>query len=169
MKIIEAMKKVKENRRKIEDLKSKIKKNAARLSYETSQYDAPEKKVKEWLQSCNDLSVDCVNLLERINKTNISTNVEITIGGKNVTRSIAGWIYRRREFATIDLDVWKSLTDNGLKDGFAKTASGEEMEVKLIRHFNPDQRDKKIEEFSEEPYLIDSRLEVVNAITDILD
>ena len=169
MKIIEAMKKIKENRRKIEDLKGKIKKNSARLSYETSQYDDPVKKVKEWLQSCNDLSLDCVDLLERINKTNISTYVDITIGGKTVTRSIAGWIYRRREFANVDFEVWKSLTDNGLKDGFAKTASGEDMEVKVIRHFNPEQRDKKTEEFSEEPYLIDSRLEVVNAITDIIE
>lgn len=169
MKIVEAMKKVKDNRRKIADLRQKIIKNAARLSYETSQYPEPEKKVKEWLQSCNDLSVESVNLLERINKTNIETIVDIEIGGKTVSRSIAGWIYRRREFAEIDAQVWSSLTDNGLKDGFAKTASGEDMEVKVVRHFNPELRDKKVSEFSEEPYLINSRLEVVNAITDLVE
>jgi hypothetical protein len=169
MKIVEAMKKVKDNRRKIDDLRQKIAKNAARLSYETSQYDNPEAKVKEWLQSCNDLSVQSVDLLERINKTNINTIVEIEIGGKSVSRSIAGWIYRRREFAAIDAATWKALTDNGLKDGFAKTASGDQMEVKVVRHFNPEQRDRKISEFSEEPYLIDSRLEVINAITDLAE
>lgn len=169
MKIVEAMKKVKDNRRKISDLKEKIKKNAARLSYETPQYNDPQKKVKEWVQSCSDLSLESVDLLERINRTNIETKISIEVGGKTVERSIAGWIYRRREFAAIDASVWGQLTDNGLKDGFTNSSSGEPMEVKVIRHFSPELRDKKIAEFKEEPYLIDSRLEVVNATTDLLD
>lgn len=169
MKIVEALKKVKDNRRKIEDLKKKIRSNAARLSYESSPYPNPSQKVESWVQSCRDLSLESVDLLERISRTNNAVEVTIEVGGNTITRTISGWVYRRREFAKLDLSVQQCLTTGVLKEGTIDTANGEKMDVTIIRHFDTEVRDNLLESLSEEPFLIDSRLEIVNATTDLVN
>jgi hypothetical protein len=172
MKIIEAMKKIKANRKKIADQQALIQKNCAFLSNETNAYgdlSAVKGKVDEWIQSCHDLSLECEKLLVDIARTNLATNVTIHIGGKDITKPIAAWIYRRREFAAIDTRTYQVLTDRGLKEGQIKNSSGDTFDVKINRAFDSSLRDKKLAEFSEEPYLIDSRLEVINAVTDLIE
>lgn len=169
MKLIEAMKKVKGNREKIADLQSKIAQNSAHLSHETSAYDNPKEKIKEWAQTCDDLSKESVSLLTRISKTNIATQVTIDISGKKVTKSIAEWIWRRREFADIDLKTWRAMNDRGLKEGQMQSSTGNPIDVKIVRNYDIGLRDKKMDEYSSEPREIDSTLEITNAITDLLD
>ena len=168
MKLIEAMKKVKGNREKIADLQTKIANNSAHLSHETSAYDNPKAKVNEWAQACDDLSKECVDLLTRISKTNLETQVTVEIEGKKVTKSIAEWIWRRREFADIDLKTWRSMGDRGLKEGQMQSSTGQPVDVKIVRNYDIDLRDKKMNEYSSEPREIDSALEIANAITDLL-
>lgn len=167
MKLIEAMKKVKGNREKIADLQNKIAQNSAHLSHETSAYADPKAKVREWAQSCDDLSKESVDLLTCISKTNIQTHVSIEIGGRVVTKSIAEWIWRRREFAHIDLKTWKAMGDRGLKEGQMQSSTGQPIEVKIVRNYDIELRDKKMDEYSSEPREIDSALEIANAITDL--
>lgn len=169
MKLIEAMKKVKGNREKIADLQAKIANNSAHLSHETSAYDDPKKKVNEWAQVCDDLSKESVNLLTRISKTNLETQVTIEIGGKTVTKSIAEWIWRRREFADVDLKTWRSMGDRGLKEGQMQSSTGQPIDVKIVRNYDIELRDKKMDEYSSESREIDSALEIANAITDLVD
>jgi hypothetical protein len=170
MKIIEAMKRVKANKEKIVDLHGKIGQFCASLNYETPTYgaDTPAK-ITEWLQSCNDLSQENVRLLCAIQRTNIATQVSITLGEKVVTKSIAEWVWRRREYAAVDAAAWAKLTDRNLKEGIFPNSAGQPTEVKIVRHFDPVQRDKKLEEFRSEPHEIDAALEVVNAITDLVE
>lgn len=169
MKLIEAMKKVKGNRQKIADLQDKIANNSAHLSHETSPYENPKQKVKEWAQACDDLSKECVDLLTRISKTNLETQVTIELGGKNVTKSIAEWIWRRREFALLDLKTWRMMGDRGLKEGHMQSSTGQPIEVKIVRNYDIELRDKRMDEYSSEPREIDSALEIANAITDLVD
>jgi hypothetical protein len=42
------------------------------------------------------------------------------------------------------------------------------MDIKIIRKYDPEIRDAKIAMYKSEPNLIDSKLEVINAITDLL-
>jgi hypothetical protein len=169
MKIIEALKQVKANRKKIQDLQLKVRNNCAILNTESSAYKDLDKQVKGWLQSIQDLSRDTMELLVRIQKTNIVTPVTIELGGKAITRTISEWVYRRREFAQIEATTYRLLTDRGLKEGTVTNSLGEKVDQKIIRLFDAEERDRKVALFDEEPMVIDARLEVVNAVTDLVE
>ncbi len=78
-------------------------------------------------------------------------------------------VWRRREYAALDLKTWQMLTDRGLREGSGTNSSGTPIEVKIVRHFDPVRRDNMVAMFKSEPYEIDSALEVTNAVTDLLD
>lgn len=170
MKLIEAMKRVKQNKEKIADLQAKIAGHCANLSHETPVYgtETPTK-IREWLQGCTDLSQDNVQLLVAIQRTNLATAVTVTLGDTAVTKRIAEWVWRRREYAALDLATWSKLTDRGLKEGQANTSTGQPFELKIVRHFDPVQRDTKLALYKSEPHEIDAALEIINAITDLIE
>jgi hypothetical protein len=169
MKIIEAMKKVKQNKEKIADLQTKIGQTCANLSHETPVYGAETStKIREWLQSCQDLTQENVSLLCAISRTNLATPATIELGGKQVTKTIAEWVWRRREYAKTDLMTFGKLTDRGLKEGAGQTSTGVPFEVKIVRHYDPTQRDTAMAMYQAEPHQIDAALEVINATTDLV-
>lgn len=169
MKIIEAMKRVKLNKEKITDLQTKIGSVSAHLSVETPIYgDETKAKIREWAQACDDLTRDNCALLVAIAKTNIATMVPIRIGDQTITKSIAEWIWRRREYAAIDQKTWASMTDRNLRDQHVQTSTQVPLDIKLVRNYDPELRDRKILEYKSEPREIDAALEVINAITDLV-
>jgi len=169
MKIIEAMKTVKMNNQKIGDLQKKISEISAHLSHETPKYgDKTKTKLNEWVQSCHDIGQENIRLLCSIQRTNLATNVSIEIGGKTVTKTIAEWVWRRRQYANTDLQTWIAITDRGLQEGAMQMSTGESLKVTLVRNYDPEKRDKMVSMYSSEGIMIDSKLEVVNAITDLV-
>jgi hypothetical protein len=170
MKIIEAMKQIKELQVQAEDLKRKIKQNHAHLNYESPVYGSEQKnRVDEWLQGFSDTLKEILRLRVAIQKTNLQTIVTIKINEKDVSKTIAEWIHRRRDLAKLEESVWRVLDDKGLKEGKMKDSSDEVIDVKIVRYYDPATRDNKIEEYRGEPTKIDSTLEVINAITDIIE
>jgi hypothetical protein len=168
VKIIEAMKRVKSNKEKVADLQKQIGQYCANLNFETPPYGSETtSKIREWLQSCDDTSLENARLLVAIQRTNLATMVTITLGGNAVTKSIAEWVWRRREYAALDLKTWLMLTDRSLREGTTQSSTGGTVEVKIVRHFDPVQRDKMVAMFKSEPHEIDAALEVVNAVTDL--
>lgn len=168
MKIIEAMKKIKANKEKIADLQQKIMANSANLSFETPLYPDIDEKINSWAQSCEDIGQENIKLLVAIQRTNLSTQVTIELGGKQVTKNISEWVWRRREYAKIDLDTWSRMTDRNLKEGVSQTSVGTPLEVKIVRHYDPSLRDEKRNLYSSEPHVIDGALEIVNATTELI-
>lgn len=171
MKLIEAMKLIKELQVKREDLLAKIKQHCADLDYETPVYPEQAKQVGKWIQATSDILHEILDLRLRIQKTNLATTVTIELDGNKVVKSIAGWIHRRRDLAGHELSAWQALTDRGLREGRLPTSTpGEQAkEVKIRRYYEPLVRDKKIELFRSEPSIIDRTLEVVNATTDLME
>ena len=170
MKLIEGMKKLKDLSRKAEDMRGKISVNCAHLSVETPTYgDKQREQVREWLQAHEDISKEMLRLRMAIQRTNLATSVSIELGGKGVTKTITEWIHRRRDLAKLDADAWSKLGDKGLKEGFGKNSLGEQIEVRIVRNFDPKERDAKIELYRSEPMTIDATLEVTNAITDLIE
>ncbi len=170
MKIIEAMKKTKDLQVKAEDLKRKVSTLCTIQSIETPLYGKDQaEKIKEWLQGYGDITKEILKLRVAIQRTNLATKVTIDLGGVAVTKSIAEWIHRRRDLAKMEQGLWESLTDRGLKEGKFTNSQGEVTEVKLVRYYDPNLRDKQIDLFRSEPTTIDSVLEVTNAITDIIE
>lgn len=167
MKIIEGLKKIKDLQRKAQDLRHKVASCSAKMSYETDKYEDQKFKVAGWLQSHHDIVLEIERLRECIARTNLETQVTIEFQGKEVTKSIHNWISRRRDLSQLDYQAWASLSDRGLMDQRVKNASGDIMEVKVVRFYDPEEKDKKLEEYKSEEHLIDSKLEVINAITDL--
>jgi hypothetical protein len=172
MKLIEAMKRVKANKEKIAALQKMIGDFSAHLSHETPVYgnETPEK-ISGWAQACEDLTQENIRLLTAITRTNLQTEVTVKLAEKNVTKSIAEWIWRRREYAASDLLTWKMMGDRGLREGHLNSSvpGGASIEVKIVRNYNPERRDKKLAEYQSEPHEIDATLEVTNAVTELIE
>jgi hypothetical protein len=64
--------------------------------------------------------------------------------------------------------MWNSLTDRNIKEGMVQGPSGDPIELRIIRHYSLEQRDQMKDLFQSEPIIIDSKLEVINAITDLM-
>lgn len=170
--IIEAMKRIKDLMRKCEDLRGMVKKHSAHLSIDNPEYTEPEKKIKKWVDQHHDYLKEIMQLKARISKTNIHTKVKIEIGGNVIEHTITEWIKRRDQLAELDDAMYRCLTDAGLEEGKFKPRKlddDKEIEVKIIRNYDPEHRDKKRDEYQSEPLLIDSRLEVINATTELLE
>lgn len=169
MKIIQAMKQVKDLNRKADDLVAKIKVHCADLDFETPMYENQSEVVAGWLQAHGDIVKEIERLRLAIQLTNLQTPVTIELGGKQITKSIAAWIHRRRDLAKMQEAAFKVLTDRGLKEGTVTNSQGATIEVHIRRYFNPGNRDSMIELYRSEPSIIDATLEVTNAVTDLIE
>ena len=170
MKLIEAMKLIKELQVKREDLVTKVKNHCADLDFETQLYSDTKRQVSEWIQAHSDVCKEILALRTSIQRTNGVTKVTVNLGGKAVVKTISEWIHRRRDLAGFELAMWSALGDRGLKEQRIQTTPGGPItEVKIRRHFDPVERDKKIELYRSEPSIIDRTLEVINATTEIVN
>jgi hypothetical protein len=170
MKIIEAMKKIKDLQRKCDDLKDKVKAYCADLDCETATYPDQRRQISEWLQSHSDICKEISHLRLSITKTNVETQVTIMIDNRAVTKSICEWIHRRKDLANSEEAMWRGLTDKNLKEDYKTklTPNAPETVVKRRLYFDPVERDKKVALYRSEPFLIDAALEVTNATTDLV-
>jgi len=169
MKIIEALKQTKDLARKADDLIGKIKLYCADLDYENPVYPDQKGQISKWIQAHRDICHEVLRLKFCIQKTNIMTQVTIQIGDCAITKSIAEWIIRRKELACIEKMAWDALSDRQLKDMRIQTTNQEVKDVKVRRYFDASERDKWRAELDSEPSLIDAKLEIVNAITDLIE
>jgi hypothetical protein len=104
-----------------------------------------------------------------IQKTNLNTMVTIELGGKTITKTIAEWVHRRRDLANGEALMWSKLTDRNLREGTQKQSTGQDVEVKIIRCYDPKERDTALYLYQSEPSIVDSKLEVINAVTDLIE
>lgn len=170
MKLIQAMKMLKNLAIKAEDLRKKVANASADLSIETPAYPDQRGQVSAWIQSHSDILKEILGLRFAIQKTNILTPVTIELGGKQVTKTIAEWIHRRRDLAKLEMEMWGKLTDRNLKEQNVQTSPGGAVtEVRIRRYFDAAARDVSIELYRSEPSVIDATLETVNAVTDLIE
>lgn len=168
MKLIEAMKKVKDLLRKADDIRGKVAANSATLDFETPMYgERQQEQIAGWIQSHSDILKEILRLRIAIQRTNLETQVAVTFGTSYISKSLAEWVHRRRDLANLERDAWAKLTDRGLKEGRFNESTGQVREVKIKRYFSPEVRDEQVEYFRSEPSTIDATLEVVNAVTDL--
>lgn len=169
MKLIEALKQIKVEQKKAGDLRQLVKENCAISSVDTPKYEQQAKKIDGWIQAHSDILKEILRLRTAIQRTNLATGVTIELGGKPVKKTIAEWIHRRRDLANEELSMWNMLSDRDIREGMATTPGGKEVEVKIIRFYEPEKRDTMRDLFSNEPTLIDAKLETVNAVTDLIE
>ena len=169
MKLIEALKQIKDLEKKADDLREKVARNSAYLNIETPTYADQKKQIKQWIQSHADILKEILRLRIAIQRTNLASEVTIELNGNSVTKSIAEWIHRRRDLANDEAKMWRGLTDRNLKEGTMKQSNDQPVEVRIIRCYEPEERDQKIYNLDSEPSTIDGKLEIVNAVTDLME
>jgi len=170
MKLIQAMKRLKDLNGKSEDLRKKVGAHSAHLSIETPVYADSKAQVREWIQAHSDVLKEILRLRVAIQRTNLATEVTIELDGKQVTKSIAEWIHRRRDLSKIEMNMWAQLTDRNLKEQNVQTSPGGPVtEIRIVRNYDAAARDAKLDIYRTEPSVIDATLEVVNATTDLIE
>lgn len=169
MKIIEAMKKIKNLQEKANDLVEKIKFHCADMDFENSVYENQKLIVDGWLQSHADVLKEMARLKYCLHKTNTNTLMTIELNGKEITKSIDEWIYRRHVGISEESRSWKALTDKNLRDQQLQQSSGDIKIVRVRRYYDPKERDEKLSQLMSEPSIIDGRLEIINAVTDLVE
>jgi hypothetical protein len=174
MKIIEALKGIKDLQRKADDIKKKIAENCADLDADAPAYgtvEAQTKQVADWLQAISDILKEIEKLRIAIQKTNLAVEVSVEVSeGKRVTKSIAAWIHRRKDLSKSEASAWAALNNKNLKaQPYRLSQTSDEVKVANVRkYYNQAERDKKVKEFTSEPSRIDSTLEITNATTDLV-
>ena len=136
MKIIEALKLIKANKKKVEDLIAKIASNSAFLSNQTSPYgDAAttKRQVDGWLDSVRQILRDNEVLTQKIHKTNNTVEVSIAIGAHTTTKTIDEWLTRRESGVELQLQAYASLTDRRLKEEFIAQPDGSRIPITIVR------------------------------------
>lgn len=171
MKIIEALKKIKDLQRKADDIKTKISMYCSDLDCETPTYPDQRRQITEWLQAHGDIIKEISRLRFCIQKTNVMTPVTIELGNVHVTKTIAEWIHRRKDLAVSEMACWTRLDAKSKESEYRRqlTPNTPELVIKRRLYFDPAERDKKVELFRSEPSKIDATLEITNALTDLIE
>ena len=171
MKIIEALKAVKANREKITELQMLIPRNAAHMESQNgaTPYNDPKKKIKAWVQSIHDTLLENSRLLTRIQKTNLDTLVSIEMpSGVTVEKTVSEWIVRRREGVDAEILTYQSMR-HSLNQKAVQAQDGTIKVDQVVVNYSTEDRDTKLMELSREKSLIDGKLEIINATTDLLE
>ena len=171
MKIIEAMRNIKVLNAKAGDLVNKIRDNSADHDNAEPKYgsvEAQKAKIEEWLQSHKDTIREIERLRLGIQRTNLLTECSINIGTTFVSKTIAGFIHRRRDLAAQEAQAVKNLNDT-LQPGAVQDPETKQVTpVNVRRYYDLDKKDNRLSELNAEPHLIDAALEIANATTEVI-
>jgi hypothetical protein len=166
MKIVEALKEMKVILKRMDKNSKQITEYAAlpdneRLHFGTK--EAQKKEIKGLIQANIDLATNYINLKQRIEKTNLATKVEIN----GVTYTISEMLIYKRTLAKVLVNTFKALNDGQARLRVVQ-ARGEKQPI--IEKFY-DETDKNNGErmWDDLYHTIDSRLEVINATTELVD
>lgn len=177
MKIVEALKQIKDLARKADDLQKKVADHSADTEDMTPVYPDQKTQVAQWIQAHGDILRKIISLRLGVQRTNIQTMATIELEGKQVQKTLAEWILRRgvgrKEdgMALKEKAIWASLTDRNLRPKAIpnpKDPTNPDL-MRVRRYYDPAERDRRIDALSSEPSLIDAALEIKNAVTDLVD
>jgi len=171
--IVEALKLKKRLNKKLEDLREKIGEYCAHYDNEKPVYGSEEKQkatVDGWVQAHHDIVKKIEDVSIAIQKTNLVTEVEIHLGGIPVKKTISQWIIRRQALAQQEAACYSVLTDRKLRDKEIMASDGKTKQtIRVVRYYDPTEKDLKLDTYKNEPSMIDSKLEVVNATTQLVE
>ncbi len=170
MKIVEGLKKVKMNRKRIDQLHLKVHELFAHMETDEKPhgYDNPKATLEGWVQTIHDLQKDNATILAAVQRTNLETEVTVeVVEGKPVTKTIHDWLYRRREGVDFDYRTFYNMRTN-LKPITERNDAGDLKVINVVYNFPVEKRDELLATYSEEKVKIDSALEIANATTDLV-
>ena len=168
MKIIEGMKRLRVIEKRMESQRNAVTEYASKLSTEMPRFQTKEDQAKEvasLIQSNNDLCAEYLRIKRSIEYTNLKVTVELQ--GK--AYSISDLLVVKRKLADRMVATYRALNDTAARDRLrnAPKFDGETPKVEILY----DERTKldNIRKWQDLADIIDSRLEVINATTDLIE
>ncbi|MDD3917667.1 MAG: hypothetical protein PHX00_10980 [Synergistaceae bacterium] len=168
MKIIEGMKRLRVIEKRMESQRNAVTEYASKLSTEMPRFQTKEDQAKEvasLIQSNNDLCAEYLRIKRSIEYTNLKVSVELQ--GK--AYSISDLLVVKRKLADRMVATYRALNDTVARDRLrnAPKFDGETPKVEILY----DERTKldNIRKWQDLADIIDSRLEVINATTDLIE
>jgi hypothetical protein len=170
MKLIEAMKKQRVIEKKIAENTKSINQYASMTSNERPYFDteqAQKAKVRELIQANIDLMKEYLWLKRCVETTNLETTMEM--GGKNYT--LSELLIIKRKMGALMLQTFNALNDGAAQIRLAQfrgqTAEGKTPTV--MRYYQENDKIEGKREYQDLLDNIESRLEVHNAITELIE
>jgi hypothetical protein len=169
MKIVEAMKELKLIEKKISRNVDSVQKYSAQLSNERPYFNTPEAQSKE-IQSLVQANQDFINnyleLKGKVERTNLEIKVEMD--GREYT--LSELLVLKRKLANLMASTYEAMNDNSAKKSERLMMSrGSEKEVRVERFYDEKEKMSGLRKWQDFVDNIDSRLEVINATTDIVE
>lgn len=167
MKIVEAMKELKLIEKKMLKNNDAIKKYSSQPSNERPYFQdetTQRKEVKNLVQANNDLLNNYLSLKKRIEKTNLG--VEVEVDGRAYT--ISELLVLKRRLSKIMIDSFDSMNDQNAKHNIM-SMRGVDNSVRVERFYDERDKNEGLRKWQDFYDNIDSRLEVINATTDLVE
>ena len=169
MKLIEAMKRLRVIEKRMEKNVEYINRYASTISSDKPLFDTEEKQrreVKALIQSNQDLMNEYLILKKKIESTNLSTVV--SMGGFSYT--ISDLLVIKRRLAKLMMATFEALNENQGRQREKFSAVGPDgKRPYVVRFYNEEERNEGLRKWQELADNIDSRLEVLNAMTTIVN
>ena len=168
MKIIEALKKLKVIEKRMEKNKSQITQYASMISTERPIFDTEEKQRKEvssLIQANIDLMKEYLDLKGKIEKTNITVKVEM--GG--VQYSLSDLLLIKRKMAKAMLSTYEALNTTTGQSKMRHASISGERAPQVVQLYDEKDKIAGLDKWQDLYHNIDSRLEVINATTDLME
>lgn len=168
MKIIEALKKLKVIEKRITSNAKDITAYASVLSNEKPAFGTEEeqrREVSQLLQSSEDLGNEYLDLKRKIEKTNLT--VEVEMNGKKY--SISDLLVIKRKLAKMMMDTYSALNTQNADHRLMYNKAGQGQMPTVVQLYDEAAKNKKLRSWQEMYDQVDSRLEVINATEDIVE
>lgn len=167
MKLVEAMKELKLIEKKMLKNNNSIEKYSSQPSNERPYFSSESeqrKELKSLIQANKDLLDNYLSLKKKIEKTNLEVETEID-GNKY---SISELLVLKRRLAKIMIESFNSMNDKNAK-GNLHSMRGVDNSIKIERFYDEKEKNEGLRKWQDFYDNIDSRLEVINATTDLVE
>lgn len=164
MKIIEALKEIKKIQDKIGRNNKSIELYSSKLSNQKPHFESEEvqrQEIQSLIQSNMDLVTRFLELKRLVDQANLNTIVNIN----NKEYTILDLLNLKRTAISFILNTYRSLNDSNVRNNMRYIKDDDISQIDRL--YDEKEKNEKLAEWQELYDQIDSRLEVVNATTDI--
>ena len=169
LKLVEAMKRLKLLEKRMSGNWENITKYSSQLSHEKLVFNTAEEQSREvdaLVQSTNDLVWEYMNLKAKIDYTNLYTRV--TIRGREYT--LAQMLLMKRKLIAVLKSTCQALNSKAAESRLHRAAGlSDGTPISVLTFFDEKKKNADLLYWMEVENEIDSKLEVVNATTDLLE
>lgn len=166
MKLIEAMKRLRLIEKKMDGNCSDITRYSSIVSTERAYFDSETEQKREVIGLVQS-NVDLMNEYLKLKRSIEYTNLTVTVSMGETKYTISDLLVLKRKLAKKMQETFASMNDSGAERRMRNVSSTGDKPPQVIRLYDEKVRNEGLRAWSDLYYEIDSRLEVINATTDL--